>query len=49
MLFHSSKFKEFKPHFTILYKVLESKSSNNRDIFLEGAQKLVRITEMFKS
>ena len=48
MLFHSLKFKEFKSRFTILCKVLESKSSNNRDILLEGTQQLVRIKEMFE-
>ena len=46
ILFHSSKFKEFKTRFTILCKVLESKSWNNRDILLEGTQKLVQIKEM---
>ena len=40
-LFHSSKFKEFKSHFTILCKVSELKSSNDRDILLEGTQQLV--------
>ena len=48
ILFHSSKFKEFKPRFTILFKVLESKTSNNEDIVLEGTQKLIRIKEMLK-
>ena len=48
MLFHSLKFKEFKPYFTILCKSLESTISNNIGILLEGIQKLVRIKEMFE-
>ena len=48
ILFHSSKLKEFKPRFTILFKGLESKTSNNEDIVLEGTQKLVRIKEILK-
>ena len=47
-LFHSSKFKEFKPHFTILCKVFELKSSNDRDILLERTQQLVRTKEKFE-
>ena len=47
-LFHSSKLKEFKLHFTILCKVLELKSSNDRDILLEGTQQLVRTKEKFE-
>ena len=45
-LFHSLKFKEFKPRFAILCKGLESKISKNRGILLEGTQKLVRIKEI---
>ena len=47
-LFHSSTFQEFKSHFTILCKVLELKSSNDRDILLEGTQQLVRTKEKFE-
>ena len=48
MLFHNSNFEKFKLRFTILCKVLESKSSNNRDYLVKWTQKVVRMKEMFE-
>ena len=48
MLFHNLSFEKFKLRFTILCKVLESKSSNNRDYLVKWTQKLVRMKEMFE-